>query len=57
MDRQGGDATVLELGRQVGYDEVVLVPAEACLHRHRQGDRLHDRTGDLEEPGHIAQET
>ena len=56
MDRQGGYATVLELGCQVGDDEVILVPAEACLHRHRQGDRLHDRTGDLKESGHIAQE-
>ena len=57
MDRQSGDAAVLQLGCQVGDDEVVLVPAEARLHRHRQGDRLHDRTGDLEESGHIAQET
>ena len=55
MDRQGGDATVLQLFRQLDNDTMISVPTEARLDGHGNTNRTDDGPRDLEHKRHVAQ--
>ena len=55
MDRQGGDATVLQLFGQLDDDTMIGIPTEARLDGHRDTDRTDDSPRDLEHERHVAQ--
>ena len=55
MDRQGGDATVLQLFGQLDDDTMIGIPTEARLDSHGDTDSTDDGARDLEHERHVAQ--
>ena len=57
VDGQCLDATVLQLFGQLGDDELLVVPAQTGLGRHRQTDGIYDLTGNLQHLRDVLQHT
>ena len=57
MNGQRLDATILQLFSQLGDDELLVVPAEARLHRDGQADRLHHLLRHLQQLRNVLQHT
>ena len=55
MNGQSLNATILQLLRQFGDDELFVVPAQACLHGDGQFHGIHHLAGDLQHLGYILQ--